>query len=52
MYAETHPLELPDELAGLRTKGLQDRLAVNGTLRVPKPNFSDSSPGPVEILEV
>lgn len=51
MYAETHPLELPDELAGLGTQGLQERLAVNGTLRVPKPNFSDSSPGPVEILE-
>ena len=52
MYAERHPIDLPDELAGLGTKGLQDRLAVNGTLRVPKPNFIDHTSRPVEILEV
>lgn len=45
-------MELPDELAGLGMKGLHERLAVNGTLRVPRPSFSDSTAGPVEILDV
>ncbi|KAK8832969.1 hypothetical protein WA577_003947, partial [Blastocystis sp. JDR] len=49
-YAQFHPVDLPDELAGLGTKGLQERIAVNGTLRVQKPSFADSLPGPVEIL--
>ena len=52
IYAEFHPVELPDELAGLGMKGLHERLAVNGTLRVPRPSFSDSTAGPVEILDV
>ena len=51
-YAQFHPVDLPDELAGLGTKGLQERIAVNGTLRVQKPSFADSLPGPVEILNV
>ena len=51
-YAEFHPVDLPDELAGLGTKGLQERIAVNGTHSVPKPSFADSFPGPVEILNV
>ena len=45
-------MELPEELAGLGMKGLHDRLAVNGTLRVPKPSFVDVGSGPVEILDV
>lgn len=49
-YAELHPIDLPPELEGLGAKGLQERLMVNGTLRVKKPNFADSVPGPVEIL--
>lgn len=52
IYAEFHSVELPEELAGLGMKGLHDRLAVNGTLRVPKPSFVDVGSGPVEILDV
>ena len=51
-YAELHPVELPPELEGLGTKGLHERLAVNGTLRVKQPSFADSVPGPVEILDI
>ena len=51
-YAEMHPVELPPELEGLGTKGLHERLAVNGTLRVKQPSFTDSVPGPVEILDL
>ena len=51
-YAELHPVDLPAELAGLGTKGLHERLATNGTLRVKKPNFADGIPGPVEILDM
>ena len=51
-YAELHPIDLPPELEGLGTKGLHQRLAVNGTLRVKKPSFADSAMGPVEILGV
>lgn len=51
-YAELHPIDLPPELEGLGTKGLHERLMINGTLRVKKPNFSDSAPGLVEILDL
>ena len=51
-YAELHPIDLPPELEGLGTKGLHQRLAVNGTLRVKKSSFADSAMGPVEILGV